>query len=289
MRFKNNINGSTKVLCIIGHPIEHSMSPVMHNAALQELGLDFLYIAFDVNPNQLREAISGLKALGIKGFNVTIPHKERIIRYLDKIDPLAKNIGAINVVKNEDGFLIGRNTDALGAKKGLLDAGCEIKGKNILILGAGGTAKAISYILAEDANKIIIANRTEKKAVELAKDLKKIAKVNVEGKINSETILKSEIAKAEILINTTPIGMYPKINQSLVPKDLLHSNLFVFDVIYNPLETQLIKDAKEYGCKTLSGLDMLVNQGVLAFEWWTNKKPNANLMKRKVIECLEMK
>jgi shikimate dehydrogenase len=289
MSLKSKINGYTKVLCIIGHPVEHSMSPVMYNAALQELGLNFIYLAYDVNPNQLKEAISGFKALGIRGFNLTIPHKETIIKYLDKIDPLAKKIGAINTVKNEDGYLIGRNTDALGAKKGLLDAGCEIKGKKILILGAGGTAKAISFILAEDADKIIIANRTEKRAIELVKNLKKNIDLKIEGKINSEKVLREEISKAEILINTTPIGMFPKINQSLVLKNILHSDLFVFDVIYNPLETQLIKDAKEIGCKTLSGLDMLVNQGSLAFEWWTNKKPNVNLMKKKVIEILEKK
>ncbi|MFW9937713.1 MAG: shikimate dehydrogenase [Candidatus Thorarchaeota archaeon] len=289
MSFKNNINGCTKVLCIIGHPVEHSMSPVMHNAVLQDLGLNLVYIAFDVKPNQLKEAVEGLKALEIIGFNVTIPYKENIIKYLDKIDSLAKRIGAINTVKNENGYLIGKNTDALGVKKVLLDAGFKIQGKNIIILGAGGAAKAISYISAEEANKIVIANRTEKRAIELVKNIKQNLDTNAEAKRFSENIIREELKNADILINATPIGMYPNVNQSPIPKEVLHPELFVFDVIYNPLETQLLKNAKDIGCKTLSGLEMLVNQGILAFEWWTNKKPNANLMKRKVIEYLEMK
>ncbi|MFX1408641.1 MAG: shikimate dehydrogenase [Promethearchaeota archaeon] len=289
MSFKNNINGCTKVLCIIGHPVEHSMSPVMHNAVLQDLGLNLVYIAFDVKPNQLKEAVEGLKALEIIGFNVTIPYKENIIKYLDKIDSLAKRIGAINTVKNENGYLIGKNTDALGVKKVLLDAGFKIQGKNIIILGAGGAAKAISYISAEEANKIVIANRTEKRAIELVKNIKQNLDANAEAKLFSENIIREELKDADILINATPIGMYPNVNQSPIPKEVLHPELFVFDVIYNPLETQLLKNAKDIGCKTLSGLEMLVNQGILAFEWWTNKKPNTNLMKRKVIEYLEMK
>lgn len=289
MSVRNSITAQPKILCIIGHPVEHSMSPVMHNAALQDLGLDFIYIAFNVIPSKLKNAIRGIKAIGIKGFNVTIPHKEIIMKYLDKIDPLAKKMGAINTVKSENGILIGRNTDALGAKKGLLDAGCKINGKNILILGAGGAAKAICYVLAEEANKIVIANRTEKRAIKLVKNLKKNIDINAEGKNNSENVLKEETSKADILINTTPVGMYPSTSQSPILKSILHSDLFVFDVIYNPIETKLIRDAKEIGCKTLGGLDMLINQGVLAFEWWTNKKPNRDLMKRKVIEILEMK
>lgn len=289
MSVRNSITAQPKILCIIGHPVEHSMSPVMHNAALQDLGLDFIYIAFNVIPSKLKNAIRGIKAIGIKGFNVTIPHKEIIMKYLDKIDPLAKKMGAINTVKSENGILIGRNTDALGAKKGLLDAGCKINGKNILILGAGGAAKAICYVLAEEANKIVIANRTEKRAIKLVKNLKKNIDVNAEVKNNSENVLKEETSKADILINTTPVGMYPSTSQSPILKSILHSDLFVFDVIYNPIETKLIRDAKEIGCKTLGGLDMLINQGVLAFEWWTNKKPNRDLMKRKVIEILEMK
>jgi len=289
MSIRDSITAQTKILCIIGHPIEHSMSPIMHNAVLQDLELDFVYMAFDVPPNRLKEAVKGFKALNVKGISVTIPLKEIIIRFLDEIDGIANKIGAINTIKNEDGVLIGKNTDAEGGRKAILDAGYEIKGKNILILGAGGVAKAICYALAKDANKIVITNRTEVRAKKLAMELKKIIKVNAEGTNNSEITLRREIKTTDILINATPVGMYPLINKSPIEKEILHNQLFVFDLIYNPLETQLIKDAKVIGCRTLGGLDMLVNQGALAFEWWTNKKPNINLMKNKIVEFLEKK
>lgn len=289
MSVKNFVTARTKILCVIGHPIEHSMSPIMHNAAIQDLGLDYLYVAFDVPPNKLKEALKGLKTLNIKGINVTLPHKENAIKFIDKVDEIAQKIGAINTIKNEDSFLIGRNTDAEGANKALLDAGCEITGKNIVIIGAGGAAKAISYSLASDTKKITIINRTEDRAKKLVNELKSRMGLNIENKKYSEILLREEIGNADILINATPVGMFPTIDISPVSKKILHGDLFVFDLIYNPLETQLIKDSKEIGCQTLSGLDMLVNQGALAFEWWTNRKPNLELMKLKIIKYLGMK
>lgn len=289
MSARNFVTARTKILCVIGHPIEHSMSPIMHNAVIQDLGLDYLYIAFDVPPNKLKVAIKGLKTLNIKGINVTLPHKEKAIKFIDKVDEIAQKIGAINTIKNEDGFLIGRNTDAEGANKALLDSGCEITGKNVVIIGAGGAAKAISYSLASDTNKITIINRSKDRAKNLVRELKSKMDLNIEFKKYSEIILKEEITNADILINATPVGMFPTIDKSPVSKKVLHRDLFVFDLIYNPLETQLIKDSKEIGCQTLSGLDMLVNQGALAFEWWTNRKPNLELMKLRIIEYLGMK
>ncbi len=289
MSVRNFITARTKILCVIGHPIKHSMSPIMHNAAIQDLGLDYLYIGFDVPSNKLKEAIKGLKTLNIQGINVTLPHKEKAIKFIDKVDEIAQKIGAINTIKNEDGFLIGRNTDAEGAKKALLDAGCEITGKNVVLIGAGGAAKAISYSLASDTNKTTIINRSEDRAKKLVRELKSKMDLNIEFKKYSEIILKEEIINADILINATPVGMFSTIDISPVSKKALHRDLFVFDLIYNPLETQLIKDSKEIGCQTLSGLDMLVNQGALAFEWWTNRKPNLELMKLRIIEYLGMK
>lgn len=280
------VTARTKILCVIGHPIEHSMSPIMHNAAIKDLGLDYLYIAFDIPPNRLKEAIKGLKTLNIRGINVTLPYKEKVMKFVDKVDEIAQKIGAINTIKNEDGLLIGRNTDAEGANKALFDAGCEITGKNVVLIGAGGAAKAISYSLASATNKITIINRSEDRAKKLVSELKNKIDINVENKKYDEIILKEEISNADILINATPIGMFPMIDISPVSKKILHKDLFVFDLIYNPLETQLIKDSKEIGCQTLSGLDMLVNQGALAFEWWTKKKPNLELMKLKIIEYL---
>jgi shikimate dehydrogenase len=289
MEENNIITAQTKLFCIIGYPIEHSMSPVMYNAVIKELNLDYVYLAFIVYPNNLKLAVKAFKTLDIKGINVTIPFKEKIIKYLDEIDPIAKKIGAINTIKNEDGYLIGRNTDADGSKKAILNSGYAISGRKGLILGAGGTARALSYSLANDINKITIVNRTEKRAEKLAKELNRNFGIDVKSKRFSTTILKKETKKADFLINTTPIGMYPNVDKTPISAEFLHEDLFVFDVVYNPLETKLLKDAIECGCKTLGGLDMLVYQGASAFEWWTNEKPNVNIMRNKIIECIKQK
>ncbi|MFX1378068.1 MAG: shikimate dehydrogenase [Promethearchaeota archaeon] len=288
----NNINfvtAHTKILCIIGYPIGHSVSPIMHNAAIKDLKLNFIYLAFKIIPENLEVAVKAFRALNFKGINVTIPFKQEIMKYLDEIDKVAQKIGAINTIKNDNGCLIGRNTDAEGAKKAIMNAGYDISGKNVLLLGAGGAARALSYSIANDASKIVLASRTEKKAEKLINDLKQSFGIKAEPKIFSKNILKEESKKADMLINTTPIGMFPNIDKSPIPGEFLHEDLFVFDVVYNPLETKLIKDATKKGCKTLGGLDMLVNQGAYAFEWWTNKKPNVNLMKNKIIEFLSKK
>ena len=283
------IDTPTKVLCVIGHPIEHSMSPIMHNAALKELSLDYIYLTFDVPPRELEKAVSGIRKHDIKGINVTIPHKEQIMEYLDQIDPLAKKIGAVNTIKNQKGNLIGKNTDAFGAKQALINAGFEIKEKKVLILGAGGAARAVSFALSDESDKIFICDIIERRAIALANELKDKMKIKAVGKKFNYEALKSLIIDVDLLINTTPVGMYPDINKTPISKDLLADHLFVYDVIYNPLNTQLLKDASEIGCKTLNGIDMFINQGALAFEWWTDKKPNTILMKEKIIEILGKK
>ncbi len=286
MSVGKRITSHTKILCVIGHPIEHSMSPTMWNPALQELELDYVYVAFDVLPDSLEKAINGIRSLGITGVNVTIPHKKAVIKYIDEVDPIALKIGAINTIKNEEGILKARNTDAGGAKKSLLDIGFDISGKNILILGSGGVSRSIAYILAEEANKIVLTDLIEERATSVASEIRDNMKVDIEGKLNNRDNIEEYIRKADILINATPVGMYPKVDETPISKDLLHDDLFVFDVVYNPLETRLMKEAAEIGCVTLGGLDMLVNQGILAFEWWLNKKPNKELMKNKIIEYL---
>lgn len=288
MSVGKRITSHTKILCVIGHPIEHSMSPTMWNPALQELELDYMYIAFDVHPDSLEKAINGIRSLGITGVNVTIPHKKAVIKYIDEVDPIALKIGAINTIKNEEGILKARNTDAGGAKKSLLDMGFHISGKNILILGSGGVSRSIAYILAEEANKIVLTDLIEERAMTVANEIRTNMKVDIEGKLNNRDNIREDIKKADILINATPIGMYPKVDETPISRDLLHDDLFVFDVVYNPLETRLMKEAAEIGCVTLGGLDMLVNQGILAFEWWLNKKPNKDLMKNKIIEYLRL-
>ncbi len=284
-----SITGKTKILCVIGHPIGHSMSPPMHNAAIRDLNLDYVYVAFDVHPNDLKYALEGFKALRIKGINVTIPHKINVIQYLDEVDPLAVQIGAVNTIKNENGVLLGKNTDALGCKMALIEAGCKLMNKKVLFIGAGGAARAITFSIAEDVDQIVILNRTVQHAKYLTTSLEKNFNKKYNAKELNRENLKKELINSDILINSTSIGMEPRATESLVPKEFLHSSIFVFDAIYNPLETRLIKDAKESGCRTLGGLDMLVNQGALAFEWWIGKTPNKMLMKKKIIEFLGLK
>ena len=283
------IKAGTKVLCVIGHPIEHSMSPAMHNAALKELALDYIYLAFDVPPRDLETTVLEFKKRGFRGINVTIPHKETIMKYLDQIDPLAKKIGAVNTIKNQEGNLIGKNTDAFGAKRALINAGFEIKEKKVLILGAGGAARAVSFALSDESDKIFICDIIEKRAIALANELKDKMKIKAVGKNFKYEALKSLIFDVDILINATPVGMYPDVNKTPISKDLLAEHLFVYDVIYNPLNTQLLKDASKIGCKTLNGIEMFINQGALAFEWWTDTKPNTNVMKKTIIEVLKTK
>ena len=283
------VTSHTKVFCVIGYPIEHSMSPIMHNAAIRELNLDYIYLAFNILPTNLNYAVKGIRTFNIIGINVTLPFKQKIMRYLDEIEPLAKKIGAINTIKNDNGYLIGKNTDAEGGIKALLNAGYTISGRNILLLGAGGAARALTYIMAIHVNKIVIVNRNEKRASKLSNEIKSNFGINIEAKKMINNVLKDESKKADIIINTTPIGMFPNMDNTPIPTEFLHKDLIVYDIVYNPLETKLIKDANEIGCKTLRGIDMLVNQGALAFEWWTNRKPNIRLMKEKVIEFLRKK
>jgi shikimate dehydrogenase len=261
----------------------------MHNAVIKDLNLNYVYLAFSILPNNLKLAVKALKTFDIKGINVTIPFKEKIIKYLDEINPIGQKIGAVNTIKNEDGYLIGKNTDTDGGKKAILNSGYHISGMNLLILGAGGAARALSYSLADDLNKITIINRTEKRAENLVKELNQNFGIDAQVKKFSSANLKEEMKKADFLINTTPIGMYPNVDNTPISAQFLHEDLFVFDVVYNPLETKLLKDANECGCKTLGGLDMLIYQGASAFEWWTNQKPNVNLMKNKIIEFIKQK
>lgn len=282
-----SIDSKTSLLCLIGWPIRHSMSPIMHNAVLQKLKLNYVYLAFNVKKEGLKPAIYGIKALDIKGVNITIPHKETIIPYLDEIDPLAAKIGAVNTIKKNSGVLIGKNTDAEGAKKSLIDAGCTLSGRNVLVLGAGGASRAVCFALTDEVDKIFIANRTEKRALSLAKQINKKTDGIAEGYSNKKAVLETLISNSQILINTTPIGMHPTTDELPLPENLLHEDLFVFDVVYNPLKTKLLKKAEEKGCRILGGLDMLVNQGALAFEWWTGKTPDTKLMKTKILDYLE--
>ncbi len=283
------VSGKTKICGIIGDPIEHTMSPVMHNAAFKNKGVDYVYLAFRVKKEELGKAIEGMRALNIRGLSVTIPHKVAVIPFLDELDPLADKIGAVNTIVNDDGVLKGYNTDAIGFLQALFERGIEPKGKSVVILGAGGASRAISFILVERGAHIVILNRLLELdwAKELARRILRTFAKEVEAlELNRKNLAKA-LEKADILVNATSVGMSPNVSETPVTPDLLRPNLVVYDIVYNPIKTRLQREAEVAGATVISGLDMLVWQGALAFEKWTGRKAPVNLMKEEAIKLLE--
>jgi shikimate dehydrogenase len=283
------ISGKTRLCGVIGDPIEHTMSPAMQNAAFRATGADYVYAAFRVHPEKLGEAIEGMRALNIRGLNVTIPHKVAVIPFLDKLDDLAERIGAVNTIVNENGKLKGYNTDATGFLRALLERGIEVEGNNVVILGAGGASRAISFILAEGDAHLVILNRQLEMdwAEKLAGRISQIFNREVKAlELNRENLARA-LDKADILVNATSVGMSPDINQTPVDADLLIPGLVVFDIVYNPVKTRLVREADAAGSRTIRGVEMLVWQGALAFELWTGVKAPVELMREETIRLLE--
>jgi shikimate dehydrogenase len=280
------ISGKTRVCGVIGDPVQHSLSPVMHNVAFEELSLDFVYLAFRVREEELREAIIGATSLDIHGLNVTMPHKNAVMRYLDEIDSTARSIGAVNTILNNKGRLLGYNTDGIGALKALEENGITLNEKKLLLLGAGGAGKAIAFHAAREVEELVILNRTPEKAKKLAEVLRKEFNNKINGNAFSTEIMKEELRDTDILVNATSVGMHPDGNRSLVSPSLLKPDLYVMDIIYNPLETKLAKDAKALGAKVVSGIEMLVYQGAASFEVWTNHPAPVKVMKQAVLNKL---
>ena len=283
----NFVSGGSKCCGIIGDPIEHTMSPIMHNAAFKKLGLDYVYLPFRVEQEELGKAIEGMKALNMRGLNVTIPHKVAVIKFLDELDHLADKIGAINTIVNDDGVLKGYNTDATGFLRALQERKIEPEGKKVVILGAGGAARAISFILAERDSRLTILNRTWDKAKVCAGRVSEIFHSQAVALELGKESLGMALSEADILVNTTSVGMSPDIDETPIPSDLLRPDLVVFDIVYNPIKTRLRREAEAAGATVISGLDMLVWQGALAFEKWTGLKAPVELMREKVIKVLE--
>ena len=283
------ISGKTRLCGIIGDPIEHTMSPVMHNAAFRQMGVDYLYVPFRVKRGELAKAIDGVRALNIRGLNVTIPHKVAVIQFLDELDPLAEKIGAVNTIVNDDGVLTGYNTDGAGFLQTLLEKGIEPAGKNVVVLGACGASRAISFTLADRGAHLVILNRALELdwAKELANRISQIFSKEVEASELNRENLVGTLGKADILVNTTSVGMTPNIDETPVTSDLLKPELIVFDIVYNPIKTRLLREAEAVGAKTIAGLDMLVWQGALAFEKWTGVKAPVKLMMEETIKVLE--
>ena len=282
---EGKISGKTKVCGIIGDPVEHSVSPLMHNAAFDKLGMDYRYLPFRVKKEELDGAIAGMRALNITGLNVTIPHKVAVIPLLDKIDPLAEKIGAVNTIVNNGGILTGYNTDATGFLQSMLDGGVQPGGKRVVILGAGGASRAISFVLADKGAHLTILNRRLDRAEALAQSISRSAKDVGALKLDEANLVQA-LEKVDVLVNATSVGMSPDAGETTVPAGLLKSGLVVFDIVYNPLKTRLLKEAEAAGARTVSGLDMLVWQGALAFEKWTGQQAPLDLMRKEAIKAL---
>lgn len=283
------ISAKTKLFCVIGDPIEHSMSPVMHNTVFKKMGLDCVYTAFRIKKQDLGDAISGMKAMGIQGVNVTIPHKVSVMDHLDELSDEARIIGAVNTVKIGE-KLMGFNTDGVGALRALKKGGADPEDKNVLILGSGGAARAIAVTLAlqGSVSSLTILGVIEDELKKLVDDISTGTDVEVVYRLMNDDVLKEEVLKADLLIHCTPVGMHPDVEKSLVPPELFRSNLNVMDIVYNPRETKLIKDAKKAGALTVEGINMFVNQGAESLRIWLGIDAPVGLMKDVVLKELNL-
>jgi shikimate dehydrogenase len=271
------ISGKTRVVALLGYPVEHTLSPDMHNRAFESLGIDYCYVAFPVRPEMLGEAVAAIRALDLAGVNVTVPHKETIMPVLDLIDSEASFIGAVNTVANRNGKLTGYNTDGRGFMRSLSEGGIGVDGKSVLIIGAGGAARAISYYLSEKTSGLFLFDVDGPKAERLKDDLL----INRKD-VHTVDSLK-DIGNMDIVINATPLGLKPG---DPLPCDIskLHSGQVIGDLIYK--DTPLQSEAARIGCKTFNGLGMLLWQGVLASELWTGVMPPHEVMREALLEGL---
>ena len=281
------ITGHTRLTGLLGSPVSHSISPMMHNESFRQLDLDYVYLAFDVGTDTLETAVNGLRALNVRGFNVTMPDKNLMATLCDKLSPAAEISGAVNTVVNDNGILTGHTTDGIGYMRAASDAGHNIIGKKMTLLGAGGAATAILVQAALDGVSEISVFSIRDAFWERAEKTVAMLNERTNCKVtlydfSDETILRREIADSAILTNGTSVGMAPNIDSSIITDtSMFHKDLIVSDVIYNPRETKLMKLAKEAGCETFNGLYMLLYQGAEAFRLWTGQDMPVDCIKQK--------
>ena len=281
------ITGHTVLTGLLGSPVSHSISPMIHNEAFKHLELDYVYLAFDVNEKNMESAVNGLRTLNVRGFNVTMPGKNIMPTLCDKLTPAAEITGAVNTVVNDNGILTGHTTDGIGYMRAVEDAGHDIIGKKMTLLGAGGAATSIFVQAALDGvSEISIFNNRSKNFERAQNIIKKLSEyTSCKVKLfdyEDDSILKREIGDSAILINGTSVGMAPNIDQSIITNSsMFHKDLIVSDIIYNPRETKLMKLAKEAGCQTFNGLYMLLYQGAEAFKIWTGQEMPIDIIKQK--------
>jgi len=275
------IDTRTELYGIVGNPVHHSLSPAIHNRAFRQLGRNAVYLAFEVK--DLGEALKGIRGLGVRGVSVTIPFKTEVVPLLDKVEGLARKIGAVNTIVNRGGKLIGYNTDCDGAL-GALEEKMNLRGKKVVLIGAGGSARAIGFGLKGRDCYLTVVNRSEKKGESLSKEL---------GcrylPLSSLARMETEDLEADVIINATSVGMYPRDRETPVPKGLLKKGMTVMDIVYQPLRTKLIREANRRGCFTVNGLEMLVRQAAAQFEIWTGRRLETGRIKKALLRTLEEK
>lgn len=276
------IDAHTQVVGVLGYPVRHSLSPVMHNAAFAALGFNWVYLAFEAPPERLADAIGGMRALGMRGLNLTIPHKEAACRLVDRLTPQAEAIGAVNTLFWDGDTLVGDNTDAEGFLRSLLEAGVEPRGQRVLVVGAGGSARAVVYALRQQGASVWVANRNLARAELLTQ------RYGAEGVLPLESAaLTPELARFDGVVSCTPLGMQPnEATMPPLPLEQLPAHAWVCDLVYRPLETRLLREARAHELKTISGLGMLLWQGALAFERWTGVSAPVEVMERALRENL---
>jgi len=287
MHKRTSISPKTKVFALIGNPVSHSMSPAIHNGAFAELNIDSIYVAFQVE--DVKSALAGMRALdNFRGMSVTIPHKIEVMQYVDEIPDVDRHIGSINTVVKEEGKLIGFNTDGPGALKAIVDAGVKLAGKNVLMLGAGGAARAIAFTLAQKGGikELVLLDINEDFLNKLTGDLRNGTNAIITpGALDSQTV-EDHMASADLVINCTPVGMHPNEDATLVPDHLFRPGQVVFDVVYNPLETKLLRQARAKGLTVIPGVEMFINQAILQFERFAGADAPEELMRNVVMEQL---
>ena len=267
------IDAETQLYGVLGNPVRHSLSPIIHNGAFQRMGLNAAYLAFEVK--NLEEAVRGIRGLGIRGVSVTIPFKTQIIPFLDQLEEVAGKIQAVNTIRQEGGKLIGYNTDWSGAL-GALEEKVDLTGKKVFLLGAGGAARAIAFGLKERGCRVFIGSRSPEKAAALAEELGVVHRpLPIAGRLD-----------ADVLVNATSAGMSPNDEESPVPKEVLDKEMTVMDIVYKPLRTKLLREAEERGCRTIDGLEMLARQGAAQVEIWTGRKPEIGEIKEDLRRAL---
>jgi shikimate dehydrogenase len=266
--------GATAVYAVIGDPVSHSLSPVMHNRAFAHIGYNGVYVALRVR--DIAAAVAGIRALDVKGISVTIPHKVAVTAHLDEVDDMAREIGAVNTIVNRNGQLAGYNSDVLGAVKAI-GAATDINGQTVAIIGAGGAARAIGFGVIRAGGRVVILNRSPERGERLAAALD----------AGFQPLSDVRYIKAQVLVNTTPVGMFPHTDRTPLSKALLRPDLLVMDIIYNPLTTRLLTEAARTGCRTVNGLDMFVYQGAVQFELWTGEKAPLHEMRAAVESALQ--